>query len=125
MYKDVSYEDVFFRYIEYFTTAVNTGNTDHMNQVLAEESDVYKQQCSIAKNYYKRGIREEIKDCFISDVKSMGLNKVILESREKINVAYADNTSKLINQTYLYTCEQNGRGWRITQMDEIDESSRN
>lgn len=121
----VSYEDVFFRYIEYFTTAVNTGNTDHMNQVLAEESDVYKQQCSIAKNYYKRGIREEIKDCFISDVKSMGLNKVILESREKINVAYADNTSKLINQTYLYTCEQNGRGWRITQMDEIDESSRN
>lgn len=121
----VSYEDVFFRYIEYFTTAVNTGNTDHMNQVLAEESDVYKQQCSIAKNYYKRGIREEIKDCFISDVKSMGLNKVILESREKINVAYADNTSKLINQTYLYTCEQNGRGWQITQMDEIDESSRN
>lgn len=121
----VSYEDVFFRYIEYFTTAVNTGNTDHMNQVLAEESDVYKQQCSIAKNYYKRGIREEIKDCFISDVKTMGLNKVILESREKINVAYADNTSKLINQTYLYTCEQNGRGWRITQMDEIDESSRN
>lgn len=121
----VSYEDVFFRYIEYFTTAVNTGNTDYMNLVLAEESDVYKQQCSIAKNYYKRGIREEIKDCFISDVKSMGLNKVILESREKINVAYADNTSKLINQTYLYTCEQNGRGWRITQMDEIDESSRN
>lgn len=113
-----SYEDVFYRYIEYFTAAVNTGNVDRMNQVLAEGSDVYKQQCDLAKNYYKRGIREEIQACSISNVKKMGATMVALESKEKIKVSYADVTSKLIDQTYLYTCEYTNQGWRITRMDE-------
>lgn len=113
-----SYEDVFYRYIEYFTAAVNTGNVDRMNQVLAEGSDVYKQQCDLAKNYYKRGIREEIQACSISNVKKMGANMVALESKEKIKVSYADVTSKLIDQTYFYTCEYTNQGWRITRMDE-------
>lgn len=114
-----SYEDVFYRYIEFFTAAVNTGNVDAMNQVLAEGSDVYKQQCDMAKNYYKRGIREEVMTCSISNVKKMGANMVALESKEKIKVTYADGTSKMIDQTYSYTCEQNNQEWRITQMDEI------
>lgn len=113
-----SYEEVFYRYIEFFTTAVNTGNVDAMKQVLAEESDVYRQQCAMAKNYHKRGIREKVQACSIANVREQGMNKVLIESKEKIKATYADATSKIIDQSYLYMCEKSSQGWRITRMGE-------
>lgn len=117
--KQDSYEDVFYQYVDSFTEAVNTGNTALLDEVLVEESDVYKQQAAIAKNYFKRGIREEVKACSISSVKKMGADVVKLKSKEKIQVSYVDAASKIIDQTYLYTCEKRDQNWRITKMDEI------
>lgn len=114
-----TYEEAFQRYIETFTEAVNTGNVDKMSQVLAVGSDVYEQQCALAKNYYKRGIREEIKSCSISSTKMIASNQVGIHSREVIKVFYADATKKIIKQQYLYTCEYINGNWIITKMSEI------
>ena len=102
-----------------FLPAANTGNTDLLSEVLAEGSDVYRQQSAVAKNYFKRGIREEVKACSISSVRKMGADTVKLKSKEKIQVSYVDAASKIIDQTYLYTCVKRGQEWRITGMDEI------
>lgn len=112
-------EDAFGRYVEAFTEAVNTGNVDQLNQVLAEGSDVYEQQCNIAKNYYGRGIREEVVACAVSSANSISESQVVLCSDEKIRVFYADATTKVIYQQYRYTCEYAGEKWVITNMEEI------
>lgn len=117
--QQASYEEVFYQYVGSFTEAVNTGNTDLLSEVLAEGSDVYRQQSAVAKNYFKRGIREEVKACSISSVRKMGADTVKLKSKEKIQVSYVDAASKIIDQTYLYTCVKRGQEWRITGMDEI------
>lgn len=112
-------EDAFGRYVEAFTEAVNTGNVDRLNQVLAEGSDVYEQQCKIAKNYYGRGIREEVVACAVSSAHSISDSRVVLCSDEKIRVFYADATTKVINQRYCYTCEYAEQKWVIIDMEEI------
>lgn len=112
-------EEAFQHYVETFTDAVNTGNTDDMSWVLAEGSDVYEQQCNLVKNYYKRGIREEIDTCSISSAKINTPNQVEINSREKIKVFYGDDTTKLVNQQYRYTCEYKNQNWIITKMEEI------
>lgn len=112
-------EEAFQHYVETFTDAVNTGDTDEMSRVLAEGSDVYEQQCNLVKNYYKRGIREEIDTCLISSAKINTLNRVEIDSMEKIKVFYGDDTTKLVNQQYRYTCEYRNRNWIITKMEEI------
>lgn len=114
-----TFEKVFQQYIEIFTDAVNTGNTEKMSQVLYVGSDVYEQQCNIVKNYYRRGIREEIKSYSISSAKEITSNCVELYSKEKIKVFYVDNTTKVIKQKYCYTCEYINQTWRITKMEEI------
>ncbi len=112
-------EEAFLRYIRVFTEAVNTGRTDKMNQVLAEGSEVYEQQCALVKNYYKRGIREEIKSCSVVSVKRRSANSAELNSDENIKVFYADASHKLIHQTYRYTCELVNGVWIITGMEGI------
>lgn len=110
---------VFEQYIKIFTEAVNTGNTDKMSQVLDTGSDVYEQQCFMAKNYYKRGIREEIKSYSITQVKAISPLHIELQSKEKIRVFYEDTSSKLIKQKYFYTCEYKDNKWVITKMEDI------
>lgn len=112
-------EEAFQHYVETFTEAVNTGNTDAMSRVLAEGSEVYEQQCNLVKNYYKRGIREEILTCSISSAQIMTPNQVEIRSMEKIKVFYGDDTTKVIDQQYRYTCEYRNRNWIITRMEEI------
>lgn len=114
-----SYEEVFYQYVASFTEAVNTGNADLLNEVLAGGSDVYNQQSAIAKNYFKRGIREEVKACSIASVKRMGADAVKLKSKEKIQVFYADASTKIVDQAYLYTCVKREEKWQITRMDEV------
>lgn len=115
-------ERAFQAYIDTFTDAVNTGNTDHMDEVLAAGSKVYRQQCDLVKNYYKRGIHELVKSCSISSVNTIASNQVTVNSREKIRVYYGDGTTKLVRQKYQYTCEYREQGWIITKMDEIGQS---
>lgn len=112
-------QDAFQDYIEIFTDAVNSGNVDKMDQVLAAGSDVYEQQCALAKNYHKRGIREKIKSCSISSAALIGADQVAVDSRETIKVFYADATVKIIKQKYRYTCEYINQKWIITKMEEI------
>ena len=112
-------EETFEQYIQTFTDAVNTGNTDTMYRVLSVESDVYGQQCEMAKNYYKRGIRERILACSISSLEAVSSTQVTITSKEKIKVYYADTDAKVIKQKYQYTCERIGQKWMITKMDEI------
>lgn len=114
-----TYEEAFRHYIEIFTEAVNTGNTEKMSQVLAVGSEVYEQQCALVKNYYKRGIREEVKSSTIISVKEVTENSVEVHSKEKIKVFYADSTSKIVKQKYRYTCECFDGNWMITKMEEI------
>lgn len=125
-----TYEEAFEHYLEIFTEAVNTGNVDKMHLVLAVDSDVYKQQSDLAKNYYKRGIREKVKSFSISltsesegaeaDQKDLGLQKKI-DSREVIKVFYADGSAKTVRQKYRYTCACIDENWVITNMEEISE----
>lgn len=112
-------EETFEQYIQAFTDAVNTGNTDTMYQVLSVGSDVYGQQCDMAKNYYKRGIRERVMACSISSLEVISPTQVSIISKEKIKVYYADADAKVIKQKYQYTCELIGQKWMITKMDEI------
>lgn len=115
----VSYEEAFDRYITVFTNAVNTGNTDELDQVLLPGSDVYQQQCAIVKNYYKRGIREKVRQYSIPSAIKRTADCIGIDSSEEILVHYGDNTSKIIRQRYRYTCEYIGSGWIITDMKEI------
>ncbi len=114
-----SYEEAFDRYITVFTNAVNTGSTDQLDEVLLPGSDVYQQQCAIVKNYYKRGIREEVKEYTISSAIKRTADCVAVDSSEEILVHYGDGTSKIVKQSYRYTCEFIGSGWIITDMTEI------
>ena len=111
-----SLKKVFGQYIQSFTDAVNTGKTDKLKLVLAENCDIYTQQCNIAENYYKRGIREQIIACSIASIQVITPTQVKLNSKEKIKVSYADSTSKVINQKYEYVCECINQKWFITKM---------
>lgn len=113
-------EELFQTYIKLFTEAVNTGNTDSLYQVLDTGSDVYKQQCEMAKNYYKRGIREKVRACSISTAEEVAPGQTVISSKEKIRVYYADAEAKTVKQKYRYTCEYIGDRWMITGMDEIN-----
>lgn len=113
------YEQAFSNYIDIFTDAVNTGNTDRLHYVLQAGSEVYEQQCNIAMNYYNRGIKEEVKSYVIVSVSESDMNHVVINSKEKIRVYYADGTSKLVRQGYSYTCENIDGSWIITEMSDI------
>lgn len=114
-----SYEEAFARYIEVFTNAVNTGNTDELDQVLLPGSDVYEQQCAIVQNYHKRGIREEIITYSIPSATRRTADCIGIDSAEEIMVYYGDSTSKVVKQRYRYICEYTDQGWIITDMQEI------
>lgn len=110
-------ESLFRRYVSAFTNAINTGNTKFLKTVLA--ADAYHQQSSLAKNYYKRGIRETAKSLDVTSEQSTDHTVYVL-SNEKIYVRYADQTHKLIKQRYRYTCEKIDGQWFITEMSEIE-----
>lgn len=112
-------EDAFEKYLLAFTDAVNTGDAGRLSHVLATDSKVYGQQCALVKNYYKRGIREEIRSYSVSSVKTVTEDTVELSSREQIHVSYADGTSKLVKQKYRYTCRYADASWMITGMKAI------
>lgn len=114
-----SLEKVFQNYIYIFTESVNTGNTDKMQQVLAVDSAVYRQQCDLVKNYYKRGIHEEVKACSITASNIVTPGQIKINSKEEIKVYYRDATSKIVNQKYQYTCESRNGYWFITDMKNI------
>lgn len=120
LYGESSLEKVFQNYISLFTEAVNTGNTGRLNQVLSSGSGVYTQQCNLVKNYYKRGIREEVKECFITSYETVTPKQVNINSDEKIMVYYGDKTKKLVKQKYRYTCEFINGGWLITEMEDTE-----
>ncbi len=125
--RPLSCEEAFTRYIELFTDAVNTGRTSSLQQVLATGSEIYEQQCALVKNYYKRGIREEIISCSITGIENtapaapdmQNVSPADIRSSEKIRVFYKDGTTKIVNQQYRYTCEKQNGFWMITKMDEI------
>ena len=77
------------------------------------------QQSSLAKNYYKRGIRENAKSLEVTSEQTTD-QKVYVLSNEKIYVRYADQTQKLIKQRYRYTCEKIDGQWFITEMSDIE-----
>lgn len=110
-------ESLFRRYISAFTNAINTGNTKFLKTVLA--ADAYHQQSSLAKNYHKRGIRENAKSLEVTSEQTTD-QKVYVLSNEKIYVRYADQTQKLIKQRYRYTCEKIDGQWFITEMSDIE-----
>lgn len=115
----VTPEDAFENYLQTFTDAVNTGDTGELYHVLEAGSRVYRQQSALVRNYYKRGIREEIKSYDVSSVRNVAEDTVELSSREQIYVYYADGTSKLVKQKYRYTCRYTDMSWMISGMKAI------
>lgn len=117
-------EELFQTYIRLFTEAVNTGNTEQLSQVLYTGSDVYGQQCEMAKNYFKRGIREKVRACSITSAEETAgeqiSRQVAISSKERYRVYYADAEAKTVRQKYRYTCECIEGRWMITGMDEIN-----
>lgn len=57
--------------------------------------------------------------CSITSIQVITPTQVKLNSKEKIKVSYADNTSKVINQKYEYVCECINQKWLITKMTGI------
>ena len=117
-------EELFQTYIRLFTEAVNTGNIEQLIQVLYTGSDVYGQQCEMAKNYFKRGIREKVRACSITSAEEASgeqvSRQVAISSKERYRVYYADAEAKTVRQKYRYTCECIEGRWMITGMDEIN-----
>ncbi len=117
-------EELFQTYIRLFTEAVNTGNIEQLSQVLYTGSDVYGQQCEMAKNYFKRGIREKVWACSITSAEEASgeqvSRQVAISSKERYRVYYADAEAKTVRQKYRYTCECIEGRWMITGMDEIN-----
>lgn len=112
-------EEAFENYLLLFTDSVNTGNTGELYKVLAEGSKAYEQQSALVKNYYKRGIHEEVKSYSVSSKKEIDEDTVEISSKENINVSYADGSSKLIRQKYRYTCKYVEQSWIISGMKAI------
>lgn len=120
-------QEAFNNYVPIFTDAVNTGDTSKIDRVLAVGSEAYGQQCALIENYYKRGIREEVKSFSASSVKMIDSSHAEICSKEKIKVSYADGSSKIVRQKYRYLCEQfTARSiytewpvWEITKMEAL------
>lgn len=108
---------LFEKYVAVFTGSINSGKTGQLKLVLKEGTDVYAQQKAVAQNYHKRGIREKAKSCDVALVKILSESQIQIHSREQIKVTYGDATTKLIRQSYRYTCEKENGQWLITVMD--------
>ncbi len=104
-------------YIDIFTNAVNTGNTEALPQVMSGK--ICKQQSDMAQNYFERGIQEEVKSVSVQSVRELREDCAQVRTEEKIKVFYADNTSKVVKQAYCYTCKYINQGWYITDMKAI------
>lgn len=113
-------QKLFKSYVLTFTKAVNSGNAGMLKSVVSEESAMYKQQSAIAKNYYKRGIREKVKGSRAVSVRRNGEREIQIDSKEEIKVFYADKSSRIVKQSYCYTCVKNKDKWIITAMQDIE-----
>ena len=111
-------EETYRQYIEAFVGAVNTGDTGRLSQVLSGK--VYKQQCDLVENYYKRGIREELQSCSVTSIKQVNDNRTKVNAEETIKVSYEDGSSKVVKQKYSYVCECIDGMWMITNMKEVN-----
>ena len=109
---------LFEKYVTIFTESINSGKTGRLKQVLKEGTKVYEQQKALAGNYHKRGIREKVKSCDVDLVKVLNEYEIQINSREQIKVTYGDKTTKLVKQSYCYTCEKKNGSWIITAMDD-------
>ena len=107
-------EEAYTDYLGIFTEAVNTGDTQDMLLVL--NGKCHDQQCDIAKNYYSRGIREEVQSYSIESNKVVNDTCVKITAKEKIKVSYSDGSSKIVDQKYCYTCKLLSHKWYITAM---------
>ena len=114
-------QKLFEKYVATFTEAINSGKTGRLKQVLKEGTDVYVQQKVLAGNYHKRGIREKAKKCDVDLIRILSKCEIQINSREQIKVIYGDKTTKLVKQSYCYTCEKKNGRWIITAMNEVNE----
>lgn len=112
-------KEVFQEYVLLFTEAVNTGKTKKLGKVLLPGSEAYQQQSALAKNYYKRGIREKAKVYEATSVESVTEVQTQVYSNEKIKVSYIDAKARIVSQQYCYTCEYIDGRWMITKMESM------
>ena len=59
-----------------------------------------------------------MKSCDVDLVKVLNEYEIQINSREQIKVTYGDKTTKLVKQSYCYTCEKKNGSWIITAMDD-------
>ena len=112
-------QKLFENYVECFTKAVNSGKTDRLKYVVREDTEMYRQQRDLAKNYHKRGIREKAKSIEASAVRVSGEYEIQIDSKEAIKVSYADASTKIVKQSYCYTCTRQQGEWIIISMEDI------
>lgn len=112
-------QKLFENYVECFTKAVNSGKTDRLKYVVREDTEMYRQQRDLAKNYHKRGIREKAKSIETSAVRVSGEYEIQIDSKEAIKVSYADASTKIVKQSYCYTCTRQQGEWIIISMEDI------
>ena len=112
-------QQLFENYVGCFTKAVNSGKTDRLKTVVSEDSEMYRQQRNLALNYHKRGIREKAKSIEASAVRVSGEYEIQIDSKEAIKVSYADKSSKIVKQSYCYTCTRQQGEWIIISMQDI------
>lgn len=112
-------QKLFGNYVGCFTKAVNSGKTDRLKTVVSEDSEMYRQQRNLALNYHKRGIREKAKSIEASAVRVSGEYEIQIDSKEAIKVSYADKSSKIVKQSYCYTCTRQQGEWIIISMQDI------
>ena len=112
-------QKLFENYVGCFTKAVNSGKIDRLKTVVSEDSEMYRQQRDLALNYHKRGIREKAKSIEASAVRVSGEYEIQIDSKEAIKVSYADKSSKIVKQSYCYTCTRQQGEWSIISMQDI------
>lgn len=107
-------EEAYTDYLQLFIDAVNTGKTTDLAVVM--DGKCHEQQCTVAENYYSRGIREELQSYSILSVKEVNKECVKITAKEKIKVFYNDGTAKTVKQKYRYTLKLLSHKWYITNM---------
>lgn len=107
-------EEAYTDYLQLFIDAVNTGKTTDL--IVVMDGKCHEQQCTVAENYYSRGIREELQSYSILSVKEVNKECVKITAKEKIKVFCNDGTAKTVKQKYRYTLKLLSHKWYITNM---------
>jgi uncharacterized membrane protein YvbJ len=102
-------ENFYREYVNRLTAAINQGNFNFVKNYLKRDSDLYNSQKQLIKKLNKQGIKEQVYDLKISNMRREG-DIVTFQAHEKIYIFYANRQTELKEYNWTYTVEiMNGK----------------